>query len=106
MATILKVTKDHQADYCRRLLGSQLDSEFVNSERFLNIIVMIFNLFTRCLLSIHPLITFKIMFKRIGVVNSPSKNARLAKIKPNSRGLVVSYFYGGPSGSLDFFFQC
>ena len=41
----------------------------------------------------------------IGVVNGPSKNARLAKIKPNSRGLVLSYFYGGPSRSLDFFFN-
>jgi len=41
----------------------------------------------------------------LGVVNGPSKNARLAKIKPNSRGLVVSYFYGGPSRSLDFFFN-
>ena len=40
-----------------------------------------------------------------GVVNGPSKNARLAKIKPNSRGLIVSYFYGGPSRSLDFFFN-
>ena len=38
-------------------------------------------------------------------MNGPSKNARLAKIKPNSRGLVVSYFYGGPSRSLDFFFN-
>ena len=33
------------------------------------------------------------------------KNARLPKFKPNSRGLVVSYFYGGPSRSLDFFFN-
>ena len=41
----------------------------------------------------------------LGVVNGPSKHARLAKIKPNSRGLVVSYFYGGPSRSLDFFFN-
>ena len=41
----------------------------------------------------------------IGVVNGPSKNARLAKIKPNSRGLVISYFYGGPSRSLDLFFN-
>ena len=41
----------------------------------------------------------------IGVVNGPSKNASLAKFKPNSRGLVVSYFYGGPSRSLDFFFN-
>ena len=39
------------------------------------------------------------------MVNGPSKNARLAKFKPNSRGLVVSYFYGGPSRSLDFFFN-
>ena len=38
-------------------------------------------------------------------MNGPSKNARLAKIKPNSRGLVVSYFCGGPSRSLDFFFN-
>ena len=46
------------------------------------------------------------MFHHIlGVVNGPSKNARLAKMKPNSRGLVVSYFYGGPSRSLDFFFN-
>ena len=36
----------------------------------------------------------------IGVVNGPSKNARLAKFKPNSRGLAVSNFYGGPSRSL------
>ena len=42
---------------------------------------------------------------KLGVVNGPSKNARLTKIKPNSRGLVVSYFYGGPSRSLDFFFN-
>ena len=41
----------------------------------------------------------------LGVVNGPLKNARVAKIKPNSRGLVVSYFYGGPSRSLDFFFN-
>ena len=41
----------------------------------------------------------------LGVVNGPSKNARLAKFKPNSKGLVVSYFYGGPSRSLDFFFN-
>ena len=38
-------------------------------------------------------------------MNGPSKNARLAIFKPNSRGLVVSYFYGGPSRSLDFFFN-
>ena len=38
-------------------------------------------------------------------MNGPSKNARLIKFKPNSRGLVVSYFYGGPSRSLDFFFN-
>ena len=38
-------------------------------------------------------------------MNGPSKNVRLAKFKPNSRGLVVSYFYGGPSRSLDFFFN-
>ena len=38
-------------------------------------------------------------------MNGPSKIARLAKFKPNSRGLVVSYFYGGPSRSLDFFFN-
>ena len=42
---------------------------------------------------------------RTRVVNGPSKHARLAKIKPNSRGLVISYFYGGPSQSLDFFFN-
>ena len=41
----------------------------------------------------------------LGMVNGPSKNARLAKFKPNSRGLVVSYFYGGPSRSLGFFFN-
>ena len=40
-----------------------------------------------------------------GVVNGPSKNACLAKIKPNSRGLVVLYFYGEPSRSLDFLFN-
>ena len=40
-----------------------------------------------------------------GVVNGPSKNACLAKIKPNSRGRVVPFFYGGPSWSLDFFFN-
>ena len=39
------------------------------------------------------------------MVNGPSKNVRLAKFKPNSRGLVVSYFLGGPSRSLDFFFD-
>ena len=39
------------------------------------------------------------------MVNGPSKNARIAKIKPNSRGLIVLYFYGGPSQSLDFFFN-
>ena len=38
------------------------------------------------------------------MVNGPSKNARLAKFKPNSRGLV-SYFYGGSSRSIDFFFN-
>ena len=45
------------------------------------------------------------MVSLLRVVNDPSKNVRLAKIKPNSRGLVVSYFYGGPSRSLDFFFN-
>ena len=44
------------------------------------------------------------------MVNGPSKNACLAKFKPNSRGLVVSYFYGGgggggPSWNLNFFFN-
>ena len=39
------------------------------------------------------------------MVNGPSNNARLAKFKPNSRGLVTSYFYGGPSRSLGFFFN-
>ena len=39
------------------------------------------------------------------MVNGPSKNVRLAKFKPKSRGVVVSYFYGGPSRSLDFFFN-
>ena len=41
----------------------------------------------------------------LGVVNGPSKNVRLAKFKPNSRGLVISYFYGRPSRSLAFFFN-
>ena len=40
-----------------------------------------------------------------GVVNGPSKNPCLAKFKADSRGLVVSYFYGEPSRSLDFFFN-
>ena len=39
------------------------------------------------------------------MVNGLSKNARLAKFKPNSRGLVVSYFYEEPSRSLDFVFN-
>ena len=39
------------------------------------------------------------------MVNGPSKNVRLAKFKPNSRGLVISYFYGRPSRSLAFFFN-
>ena len=51
-----------------------------------------------CVLSIFPRY-------RLGVVNGLSKNARLAKFKPNSRGLVVSYFYEEPSRSLDFVFN-